>query len=60
MKPSDRVIGVDLINPADRTADLGEADFGAIPPGASVPLSLTVSGTGKVECYLPTLWRAAW
>lgn len=59
-KPSQRIVGVDLINPVDRTADLGEADFGAIPPGQSVPLSLTVNGTGMVECYLPTLWRAAW
>jgi len=59
-KPSERVIGVDLINPVDRTADLGEADFGAIPAGESVELSLSLTGTGTVEVYLPTLWRAAW
>lgn len=59
-KPSERVIGVDLINPVDKTPDLGPADFAAIPAGKSVPLSLTLSGLGKVEAYLPTLWRAAW
>lgn len=59
-KPSERIIGVDLTGPVDKTTALGEADFAAIPSGESVPLSLTISGTGKVECYLPTLWRAAW
>jgi len=59
-KPSERVIGVDLVNPVDMTAQLGAADFAAIPAGKSVPLSLTLSGAGKVEAFLPTLWRAAW
>ena len=60
LKPSDRVIGVDLVNPVDMTSDLGEADFAAIPAGSQVPLSLTLVGLGKVEALLPTLWRAAW
>lgn len=59
-KPSERIVGVDLLDPVDVTADLGEADFGAIPPGESVPLSLTVSGTGTVEALLPTLYRRPW
>lgn len=59
-KPSERVIGVDLINPMDKTPALGEADFAPIPSGKAVPLSLTISGAGKVEALLPTLWRAAW
>ena len=60
LKPSERVIGVDLVNPVDKTVDLGEADFAPIPAGTQVPLSLTLVGLGKVEALLPTLWRAAW
>ncbi|MFS2090554.1 hypothetical protein [Paenarthrobacter nicotinovorans] len=60
MKPSERVIGVDMVNPVDRSADLGEADFAPIPPGASVPLSLSLAGTGAVEALLPSLYRRAW
>ena len=60
MKPSERVIGVDLINPVDMTADLGEADFAPIPAGSQVPLSLTLVGLGKVEALLPTLYRRPW
>ena len=60
LKPSERVIGVDLINPVDKTTELGEADFAPIPAGSQIPLSLTLVGLGKVEAYLPTLWRAAW
>ena len=59
-KPSERVIGVDMVNPEDRTADLGEADFPPVPPGSQVPLSLTLAGTGVVEAYLPTLYRRPW
>jgi hypothetical protein len=59
-KPSERVIGVDLINPVDKTAALGEADFAPVPAGSSVPLSLSVAGAGTVEVKLPTLYRRAW
>jgi hypothetical protein len=59
-KPSERIIGVDLIDPVDKTADLGEADFVPIPAGSQVPLSVGITGPGKVEVMLPTLWRAAW
>jgi len=59
-KPSDRVVGVDLVNPVDKTPDLGEADFAAIPAGTAVPLSLTLVGLGKVEAQLPTLYRRPW
>lgn len=59
-KPSERVIGVDMVNPVDRSADLGEADFAPIPAGASVPLSLSLAGTGTVEALLPSLYRRAW
>ena len=60
MKPSERVVGVDLINPVDKTAALGEADFAPIPAGSQVPLSLTLVGLGKVEALLPTLYRRPW
>lgn len=59
-RPSDRIVGVDLINPVDRSADLGPADFGAIPAGQNVPLSITLNGTGVIEVRLPTLYRRAW
>ena len=59
-KPSERVIGVDLVNPVDMTAALGAADFAAIPAGDAVPLSLTLLGAGKVEALLPTQYRRAW
>lgn len=59
-KPSDRVPGVDLINPVDKTPALGEADFAPIPAGAQVPLSLTLLGSGKVEALLPSLYRRPW
>lgn len=59
-KPAERTIGVHLINPRDKSADLGEADFAAIPPGSQVPLSMTIMGPGKVECLLPTLYRRPW
>ena len=59
-KPSARVLGVDLINPVDKTTDLGEADFAPIPAGQQVPLSLTLTGEGVVECLLPSLYRRPW
>lgn len=60
LKPSERVFGVHLINPVDKTKQLGENDFAPIPAGKAVPLSLTLTGTGVVECLLPTLYRRPW
>ena len=60
LKPAERVVGVHLINPVDKTPELGEADFAAIPDGEAVPLTLAMTGTGKIEVFLPTLWKAAW
>lgn len=59
-KPSERIVGVDLVSPVDMSPDLGEADFAPIPPGQQVPLSLEITGTGAVEVLLPTLYRRAW
>ena len=59
-KPSERIVGVDLLNPVDMSAALGEADFAPIPAGASVPLSLTITGVGAVEALLPTRYRRPW
>ncbi|MDQ1053169.1 hypothetical protein QE394_001097 [Arthrobacter sp. SORGH_AS 212] len=59
-KPSERVIGVDMINPVDMSPELGETDFAPVPAGAQVPLSLSISGTGAVEVLLPTLYRRPW
>lgn len=60
LKPSAREIGVHLINPVDKTRDLGENDFAPIPAGKQVPLSLTLTGSGVVECLLPSLYRRPW
>lgn len=59
-KPSQRILGVHMVNPVDRSADLGEADFAPIPAGAQVPLSLSLAGTGVVEAMLPSLYRRPW
>lgn len=59
-KPSERIIGSDLINPLDMSSALGEADFAPIPAGASVPLSLSITGAGAVEALLPTRYRRPW
>jgi hypothetical protein len=60
LKPAERVIGEHLINPDDKTRQLGANDFAAIPAGKQVPLSLTLIGTGVVECLLPSLYRRPW
>lgn len=59
-KPSERVIGVDMMNPVDASGDLGEADFGSVPPGRSVPLQIQLQGGGLVEAYVPNLYKRAW
>lgn len=59
-KPSERVIGVDMVNPQDVSADLGENDFAPVPAGASVSLSLSLSGTGVIEATVPSLYKRAW
>lgn len=59
-KPSERVVGVDLVNPRDRSAQLGENDFAPIPVGSSVPLSISLEGPGLIEVAVPSLYRRAW
>lgn len=59
-KAVDRIVGVDLINPVDRSRELGPADFAPIPPGKSVPLSLSLEGSGKIEVAVPSLYKRAW
>lgn len=59
-KPSERVVGVDLVNPVDRSRDLGAADFAPIPAGLSVPLSLSLEGSGVIEVAVPSLYKRAW
>lgn len=60
VKPSERIVGVHLINPVDRSAELGPSDFAPIPPGASVSLSVNLEGSGKVEVAVPSLYKRAW
>lgn len=57
---AERIIGVHMINPVDRSRELGPADFAPIPPGSSVPLSLSLEGSGKIEVAVPSLYKRAW
>lgn len=59
-KPSEREIGVDMVNPVNMSRQLGEADFTPVPPGKGVKLSISLEGSGVVEAYLPSLYRRAW
>lgn len=59
-KPSEREIGVDMINPVNMSRQLGEADFAPVPAGKGVKLSISLEGSGVVEAYLPSLYRRAW
>lgn len=59
-KPSERVIGVDMVRPVDRSRDLGPADFAPIPAGKSVPLSISLEGSGVIEVAVPSLYKRAW
>lgn len=60
LKPSERIIGVHLTNPVDRSAELGPSDFAPVPPGSSVALSLSLEGTGTIEVAVPSLYKRAW
>ena len=44
----------------ERTAELGAADFAAVPPGESVALSTAMAGTGAVSVSVTPLYRRAW
>lgn len=45
---------------ARRTPELTVREFEPVPPGESVPLSLAMTGTGRVEASLTPLWYRAW
>lgn len=38
----------------DRSSELTDVDFATIPAGANVPLQITMSGTGGVDCEVPS------
>lgn len=44
----------------DRTHELGLASFAPIPPGANVPVTVTMTGTGTVEATIIPLFLRAW
>lgn len=44
----------------ERTGQLGAVDFAAVPPGVSVPLTLSMVGTGTVTAELTPLYFRAW
>ena len=54
------VSGGELVNPVERTGDLGAVGFAAIPPGESVTLSLALTGSGTIQCRLVPGWLRAW
>lgn len=51
---------VDVSTATDRTADLVVGGFGAVPPGENVPLSVSITGAGRVQIELTPLYRRAW
>lgn len=60
-RPSDRVLGVDLVDPVNKARQLGEADIAAVRPGKKVPLSIKFEGVaGVVEFSVPSLYKRAW
>lgn len=44
----------------DRYGDLGQIQWGAVPPGADVPLSLILDGSGGVTASLTPLYHRPW
>jgi hypothetical protein len=55
--PTDQV-ALDQVG-ADRSSQLTAVDFAAIPKGANVPLTITMTGTGSVDCTIqPRFYRA--
>lgn len=47
------------ITGTDMTADLGFQDFGPVPPGGEVPLTIAIAGGGVVNASLTPLYRRA-
>lgn len=54
------VSGGELVNPVERTGDLGAVGFAAIPPGESVTLSLALTGSGTIQCRISPGYYRAW
>jgi hypothetical protein len=44
----------------ERTGDLGAVQFAPIPAGSSVPLTVSMVGTGSVEVSIQALYHRAW
>lgn len=44
----------------DKTGDLTQAGFAPIPPGASVPVELSLTGPGSISLSMPTYYWRAW
>jgi hypothetical protein len=51
---------VDIATATNRTSNLGAVSFASVPPGANVPLSVALTGTGRVRIELTPLYRRAW
>ena len=49
-----------LSDGTDKTGDLGAVEFAPIEPGAEVPLSLVMSGTGTVTATITPRFYTAW
>jgi hypothetical protein len=51
---------VDIATATNRTSNLGAVSFASVPPAANVPLSVALTGTGRVRIELTPLYRRAW
>ncbi|MFJ3957694.1 hypothetical protein [Arthrobacter sp. NPDC090010] len=52
--------GARVTNAVDRTVDLGSASFAPIPRGTSVPLNISLTGSGYIRADINPRYRRAW
>lgn len=53
-------VGGQLLNPVDRTIELGTVDFAPIQPGTARKLTLNMVGAGEIRAELTPLYFRAW
>lgn len=57
---TDEKVQAAFLDGVDVTERLTRADFGLLPPGTSVPLSLAMAGTGYITATYTPLYERAW
>ena len=57
---TDPAVQAAFLDGTDVTAQLTSAEFGVLPPGEAVPLSLTMAGTGIISAEFTPRYLRAW